>query len=187
MDTVKPIDVIEKHGLNVRSYSGAVQGVMAMNNMAARRLLLDLVDFPVNIPGTMALTQLVVASLVQTEIRFRLQNGGQSVIPFNEADFSDALSYAKHHQIEHASVYPSDDIQETPVIVNGEAPTVPVEGRKRGRKAKTFPIIMAFYKDNAGLSPNDAAKILSEEHGLNENTARVYWYKCIKMAKAGTL
>jgi hypothetical protein len=174
------IDIIARHGLPTTSFAKAVQEVMDMNAMAARRLLSDLVDFKVEHPGSFAVTKLAAAFLVQTEVKFRLQNGGETVMPFNEADYRDALAYAVEHAPEHERVYAVQEADGAAEPVEGDAP------KKRGRKGSVWPMVVEFFKDNPDLSPNDAAKALAEK-GLNESSARVYWYKCIKMNKAGEL
>lgn len=170
------IDIIAKHGLNPRSYTGSVLLIMEMGTLSARKLLIDLLDFPVDYPGSSIVTQLAAAYLVQTELKFRQANGGESILPFNQGDYQDALDYAMEHAPEHERVYIGTnrrcEADEDNTSSTGES--------KRGRKGSVFPIVKAFYEENKELSANEAAKRLAAEHGLKENSARVYWYKCKK-------
>jgi hypothetical protein len=168
-------DVLERHGVSTTSFARGVQEVMLMNAQAVRRLLKDMFSEPVEAPDAV-LSRLITGRLVQNELRFRIQNKGESLLPFSLADYREALEYAKSEEVGHRAVYEggSDDS-------DGE------ETQKRGRSGGTFEVVKAFYLENRSMDPKDAAATLAKDHGLSENTAKVYFYKCRKMEKQGEL
>ena len=168
-------DVLERHGVSTTSFARAVQEVMTMKAQAVRRLLKDLFSEPVEAPDAV-LSRLVTGRLVQNEMRFRIQNKGQTLLPFTLADYREALEYAKGEEANHRAVYEGGEATE-----DGE------EAPKRGRSGGTFETVKAFYLENRTMDPKEAAATLAKDHGLSENTAKVYFYKCRKMEKQGEL
>lgn len=167
-------DVLERHGISTTSFSRGVQEVMIMNAQAVRRLLKDMFSEPVEAPDAV-LSRLITGRLVQNELRFRIQTKGESLLPFSLADYREALEYAKSEEAGHRAVYEGSDASD-----NEDAP-------KRGRSGGTFEVVKAFYLENRNMDPKEAAETLAKDHGLSENTAKVYFYKCRKMEKQGEL
>lgn len=167
-------DVLERHGISTTSFSRGVQEVMIMNAQAVRRLLKDMFSEPVEAPDAV-LSRLITGRLVQNELRFRIQTKGESLLPFSLADYREALEYAKSEEAGHRAVYEGSDASDSE-----DAP-------KRGRSGGTFEVVKAFYLENRNMDPKEAAETLAKDHGLSENTAKVYFYKCRKMEKQGEL
>lgn len=173
-------DYLQRGRQPVRSYAAAVQTVMGMQANEVKRLLKALIDTSVELSQESAtVCKLAAASLVQKEMKFRLNNESMTLIPFNIHDFTAAIEMGRKYADEYAPVLPDTDDE------NGDDTT-----KKRGRKGDTFDIVKSYFVDNPDAIDNDAktvADTLSNESGINYNTALVYVYKCKKLHKQDQL
>lgn len=165
------MNLLEKHHISSRSFSRAITEVMNLNATMARRLLKDLVDEPIEPPGNVIEVKLAAAYLVQLEVKKVIESKKtESLLPFSILDYKEALEYAREQKDKRKGL---DDTNE--------------DESNESSHGGTFSIVKEFFFDHQHLSAKEASKILSEDYNLSESTAKVYWYKILKLRKQGDL
>ena len=84
-----------KYGFRFGSFSGAVQDVLSMNADPSRRLFKEFFEDKVELPKSIDAIRYANAWLVQTEIKYRNEHEGKTLIPFNQTNYKKAVSYGK--------------------------------------------------------------------------------------------